>query len=199
MPVSLPSALGYAAAIAGGYAIGIGVAWTGASPSQRENNGDTIHIATNSNLQDPNTPMSPSAARQLAVVEVEADKASSATGGKVFKMDKIRAYQGQRLVGSQRREQFPRPDESETCERWAVVTSIFEPTDTVRQLATASDWCVVVVGDKNGETPPRKQHVSYVCVCVLCAICYCTKQSTTYIQQQQCGPRQQERSISSKP
>lgn len=37
------------------------------------------------------------------------------------------------------------------CERWAVLTSIFEPTDTVRQLAAAEGWCVVVVGDTSGE------------------------------------------------
>ncbi|CAN0583099.1 unnamed protein product, partial [Laminaria digitata] len=81
-----------------------------------------------------------------------ADQASSATGGKVFKMKKVRAYKGKRLDFSQRREHYPRPEESEMCERWAVVTSIFDPTETVRQLAAASDWCVVVVGDKNGET-----------------------------------------------
>lgn len=45
---------------------------------------------------------------------------------------------------------FPAPLDSEKCERWAVLTSIFEPTDTVRQLGAAEDWCVVVVGDQNG-------------------------------------------------
>ncbi|CAN0462094.1 unnamed protein product, partial [Laminaria digitata] len=66
-------------------------------------------------------------------------------------MKKVRAYQGQRL-DSQQREHYPPPEESMMCERWAVVTSIFDPTETVRQLAAASNWCVVVVGDKNGET-----------------------------------------------
>ncbi|CAN0462234.1 unnamed protein product [Hapterophycus canaliculatus] len=36
------------------------------------------------------------------------------------------------------------------CKQWAVLTSIFDPTDTVRQLAAADGWCVVVVGDKQG-------------------------------------------------
>lgn len=159
MRVSLPSTLGYAAAIAGGYAIG--VAWTGAAPSKRDN-GAVIHIATENIVPDSlvSLTMSRAAARQLAVVEVGVDQASSATGGKVFTMNKVRGYRGLRL-DNQRREPFPRPDESKMCERWAVVTSIFEPTDTVRQLAAASDWCVVVVGDKNGEARSR-EYISHV-------------------------------------
>ena len=148
MRLSLPSTLGCAAAIAGGY--GIGVAWTNVAPSKRD--GDTIHITADNNDHNPITPMSRDAARQLAVVEVEANRASSATGGKIFEMNKFRFYNGNRL-DSHRRELFPQPDESEMCERWAVVTSIFEPTETIRQLAEAGDWCVVVVGDKNGVTP----------------------------------------------
>ena len=99
----------------------------------------------------------PILARQLAVVEVGAESASSATGGKVFKMTHIRTYQGQRLDSSQRPETFPPPDDSEMCERWAVITSIFEPTDAVRELAATEGWCVVVVGDENGECLARKR------------------------------------------
>lgn len=80
---------------------------------------------------------------------------SSATGGSVFSMEKIRTYDGPRLDHNLPQSTFPPPGESDMCERWAVLTSIFEPTDTVKQLADAEDWCVVVVGDKNGE--PQEQ------------------------------------------
>ena len=56
-----------------------------------------------------------------------------------------------RLNAGQPGELFEPPPDSEMCDRWAVLTSIFEPTDTVRQLAAADGWCVVVVGDTSGE------------------------------------------------
>lgn len=103
------------------------------------------------NIRDDPVALPAILARQLAVVEVDAESASSATGGRVFKMKHTRTYQGGRLDSSKRRETFPPPEASEMCERWAVITSIFEPTDAVRELAATEGWCVVVVGDKNGE------------------------------------------------
>lgn len=61
-------------------------------------------------------------------------------------------YEGHRNHAGKPDSFFPRPPDSEMCERWAVLTSIFDPTETVRQLASAEAWCVVVVGDQNGET-----------------------------------------------
>ena len=76
---------------------------------------------------------------------------SSATGGHVFTMESTREYTGKRLDPLSTPDLFVAPDESSMCERWAVLTSIFDPTETVRQLGGMEGWCVVVVGDKNGE------------------------------------------------
>lgn len=46
---------------------------------------------------------------------------------------------------------FPPPPQADVCERWAVLASIVEPSHTVDQLAAMNEWCVVVVGDHNGE------------------------------------------------
>ena len=76
---------------------------------------------------------------------------SSATGGKAFAMERVRTFEGERVdFGAAVMSPFPQPADEEMCEQWAVLTSIFEPTKTVKQLANLSGWCVVVVGDKNG-------------------------------------------------
>ena len=36
------------------------------------------------------------------------------------------------------------------CEKWSVVTTIFEPSDAVKKQALLPNWCLVVVGDKKG-------------------------------------------------
>lgn len=61
-------------------------------------------------------------------------------------------YEGTRRVSGKPESGFDRPPDSEMCDRWAVLTSIFDPTKTVRQLALAEGWCIVVVGDKGGES-----------------------------------------------
>jgi len=38
------------------------------------------------------------------------------------------------------------------CESWAVVTSIFKPSDSVRRAGKLDGWCLVVVGDKKTPT-----------------------------------------------
>merc|ERR1719428_22083 len=45
------------------------------------------------------------------------------------------------------------------CERWIVVTSIFQPSPATRMLGkmTRQGWCFVVVADKNG--PPEYDDV----------------------------------------
>lgn len=46
-----------------------------------------------------------------------------------------------------------RPTADPQCDRWIVITTIFEPTTLVRQIERAvDDWCLVVVGDK--KSPP---------------------------------------------
>ncbi|CAM9455259.1 unnamed protein product [Scytosiphon promiscuus] len=103
------------------------------------------------------------ALRQLAAVEVDQGAGqSSATGGSLFAMEKSRTYEGHRLSPEQPMSTFSTPPESEMCDRWAVLTSIFDPTDTVRQLADADGWCVVVVGDKKGPAEYDVPGVTYL-------------------------------------
>ena len=77
---------------------------------------------------------------------------SDATGGKLFTMNAVRAYEGKMIdFDTVENPPLPQLDGARICERWAVLTSIFEPTEAVHQLAELGDWCVVVVGDKKGE------------------------------------------------
>lgn len=82
---------------------------------------------------------------------------SPPVGGTTFSMEKVRTYAGPRmdirttLPSAEPATVFPPPAAEETCERWAVLTTAVDPTDTVEQLAELGDWCVVVVGDKRGE------------------------------------------------
>eukprot|EP00903_Cladosiphon_okamuranus_P008646 g8290.t1 len=88
---------------------------------------------------------------------------STATGGKAYAMERIRTFEGPRVdFGAAVQSPFPQPAEEETCEQWAVLTSIFEPTKTVNQLAKLGGWCVVVVGDKNGPTEYDAPGVKYL-------------------------------------
>lgn len=69
----------------------------------------------------------------------------------MFAMEQIRAFEGPRVdFDAAEILPGPPPADEEMCEKWAVLTSIFEPTETVKQLAELSGWCVVVIGDKNG-------------------------------------------------
>ena len=44
-----------------------------------------------------------------------------------------------------------------TCRNWAVTTTIFPPTTTIKQIASLSDWCLVIAGDKKA---PKDYQVS---------------------------------------
>ena len=68
----------------------------------------------------------------------------------IFDAAPTRTYKGPWIDAAAAPTPFPRPADEEMCERWAVLTSIFEPTETVKQLAELSGWCVVFVGDENG-------------------------------------------------
>ena len=40
------------------------------------------------------------------------------------------------------------PSGLEQCEKWGVLTTIFEPSEAVRRMLYLTDWCLVIVGDK---------------------------------------------------
>lgn len=84
---------------------------------------------------------------------------SAATQGRLFEMKKTRGYTGGRPDWEAIRSAkpvVPKPAAGCTSTKWAVVTSIFEPTDSIKQLAQLAGWCTVVVGDLKG--PQRGEY-----------------------------------------
>ena len=77
----------------------------------------------------------------------------SATSGKVFLGERIRAYKGERqflIADNRARDTIPRPAENNdsiSCTKWNVVTTIFEPTESVKRASNVKGWCTVIVAD----------------------------------------------------
>ena len=76
---------------------------------------------------------------------------SVSSSGKLFDMAKVREYGGDRTLGAPPERATVNPTVS-GCEKWAVITSIYPPTQLVRTLSSLAGWCTVVVGDKS--SPP---------------------------------------------
>lgn len=68
--------------------------------------------------------------------------------GKLFSGEAIRNAEefGRRLSHPQTLTKLPGKD----CEKWGVVTTIFAPTESVKQFHSLPNWCLVVVADRNG-------------------------------------------------
>jgi hypothetical protein len=45
------------------------------------------------------------------------------------------------------------PDDHKKCRQWAVSTTIWEPSKTLRQIAALKSWCIVVVLDRKTPVP----------------------------------------------
>lgn len=78
----------------------------------------------------------------------------SATSGKLFKGEKIRIYESSKILFSSPKDKiaktYTQPSDELKCERWSVVTTIFEPSNAVKKQAHMAGWCLVVVGDLKG-------------------------------------------------
>ena len=76
---------------------------------------------------------------------------ASATSGKVFLGERIRAYEGEKqFAGNGARGTIPRHVKSNdgiSCTKWNVVTTIFEPTEAVKRASNVKGWCTVIVAD----------------------------------------------------
>jgi hypothetical protein len=76
------------------------------------------------------------------------DSASLATTGKVFKMERVKRYTGHNTFP---KDTFPKGpfamNSYPTGDKWAVVTTIFQPTKTVKTLSQMKGWCTVIVAD----------------------------------------------------
>lgn len=80
--------------------------------------------------------------------------AGTATSGKLFKGVKVRKHNEWKFRGHQSSPTSFKIDEvvakNLLCDRWSVVTTIFEPSDAVKKQALMNGWCLVVVGDRKG-------------------------------------------------
>ena len=73
------------------------------------------------------------------------EKIFGVTSGKEFSGKKIRTYKGPIMFSSN---YFYRKQARKSrCAKWGVVTTIFEPSESVRRFMYRKDWCIIVVGD----------------------------------------------------
>ena len=87
-------------------------------------------------------------------------KQNLVTSGKLFKGEKIREFPRQDIKFAGKSDPILNGSEINllklqqsknkyNCDKWGVVTTIFEPpSEAVRRLMYRKDWCVVVAGDK---------------------------------------------------
>lgn len=88
-------------------------------------------------------------------VQGSVDGKGTATSGKVYHIQKRREYTGERELDTMRKGEYL-PKVGKDCDKWAVVTTIFEPSKAALQLVDLEGWCLCIVGDKKG---PMKYEV----------------------------------------
>ncbi|XP_062599233.1 uncharacterized protein LOC134260708 [Saccostrea cucullata] len=81
---------------------------------------------------------------------------SLGTSAKPFKAFKIRSFSSEKLAF--RHKLLPKFEKNEEgkCKKWAVLTTIFEPSEALRRFLYLPSWCVVVVGDLD---KPKKYNI----------------------------------------
>ena len=83
---------------------------------------------------------------------VSADVPRTGSTGPLFSGRPVRKFPGKAKFAPFHREpgesSFNRYTSDPWCQRWAVLTTIFEPTEAVRRQVRLRDWCLVVVTDK---------------------------------------------------
>ena len=75
---------------------------------------------------------------------------SDATSGRVFNGSSIRVFPSHLRKFDQQSTihlSQKKTKSSWNCQKWAVVTTIFEPQEAARRFLYRKDWCLVVVGD----------------------------------------------------
>ncbi len=84
----------------------------------------------------------------------DASDSLSGTTGKTFPGTVIRKFPaGKRKFVSFKQRKVHTPIRDPWCKFWAVMTTIFEPSDSVRRQVKLNNWCLVVVADK--KTPEK--------------------------------------------
>ena len=84
-------------------------------------------------------------------VKVQVQRTISGTTGTLFKMNKVREFPKAQLKKSGGSGKWE--STGKTCKQWAVTTTIWEPSKTLKQIARLKTWCIVVVLDKKTPLP----------------------------------------------
>eukprot|EP01047_Picozoa_sp_COSAG01_P009031 COSAG01_NODE_365_length_18082_cov_9.136518_13_plen_608_part_00 len=112
----------------------------------------SAHISTGRKLPAPVHAPAPGVDKLLRQQADEAQNLSAvkgAHGGRLFVAVRRRSFKGRRGRFVERPHTvYPKVANHVNCTQWAVITTIFGPTELVKQLLQLPDWCVVVVGDK---------------------------------------------------
>ena len=76
-------------------------------------------------------------------------EATSSSTGILFKNKKIRSYDGNknRFFYGQLSSNLDVQKLTNDCQRWGVVTTIFDPNEAIVRVATLPFWCLVIVPD----------------------------------------------------
>ena len=74
------------------------------------------------------------------------DTSLEGTTGKLFTGEAVRKYSESKVVNSPI-ESVPSEKSGLACERWAVLTTIWEPSEAVRRQVKLHNWCLVIVSD----------------------------------------------------
>ena len=78
---------------------------------------------------------------------------SESSSGNLYHATQACTYSGpRRFAGALPKPTAASATAAKSCERWAVATTIFEPSSSLRQIASIPGWCLVVAGDKKTPT-----------------------------------------------
>ena len=92
--------------------------------------------------------------QQSKTINLSTLSVGTATSGVLFKGEKVRKcferkFRGQKIFSTSLKiDEVVAKDLK--CDRWSVVTTIFEPSEAVKKQALMNGWCLVVVGDQKG-------------------------------------------------
>ena len=111
--------------------------------------GRNLTVSTSS-PQSPTQVAKEDAVRESKCIKSTGDESLEGTTGKLFTGVAVRQYLGPKssITAPASREKS-RP----WCRRWAVLTTIWEPSEAVRRQVKLHNWCLVIVSDRKTPAP----------------------------------------------
>ena len=111
--------------------------------------GRNLTVSTSS-PQSPTQVAKEDAVRESKCIKSTGDESLEGTTGKLFSGLAVRQYLGPKspITAPASREKS-RP----WCRRWAVLTTIWEPSEAVRRQVKLHNWCLVIVSDRKTPAP----------------------------------------------